>query len=257
MDIKRLAKRTAFQLQKNSPYILTGFGAAGVIATAIMTGYSSIKAYEIVKEHESNDWDPDEWKAHKKNPLKNYVKWTWKCYISPALMGTASIACIIGAQSVNGKRYAALASVYSLTQDTLKDYQAKVVEKIGEKKESQIRDEVAQERLNKNPSSDATIIMTGKGETLCYDALSGRYFKHDIESIRRIVNDLNHDLMGQMWVYLNDLYCALGLATVKMGDELGWTVDDLIEIKFSTMMSDDGQPCLVLDYEVVPKVSIH
>lgn len=253
MDIKRWVKRAVMQVEKNSPYILTGFGAAGVVATAVMTGYSTLKAYEIICDNENKDWDPDEWVEHKKNPWKNRIKWTWKCYISPALMGSASIACIIGAQSVNSKRYAALAGLYSFTQDTLKDYREKVVEKIGEKKENQIHEEVVQERLNKNPKTDNTVIISGKGETLCYDSLSGRYFKHDIESIRQIVNDLNRDVINHMWVSLNDLYCALGIGTVKMGEDMGWNTDELLTIHFDTMLSNDGQPCLVLDYNVSTK----
>lgn len=253
MNVKGLVKQGMLAIQKNSPYILTGFGAAGVIGTAIMTGYSTLKAYGIICDKEYEDWDPDEWNEHKKHPWKNRIKWTWKCYIPPVLMGASSIGCIIGAQSVNSQRYAAIASLYSLTKDTLTDYQAKVVEKIGEKKESQIRDEVAQERINRNPVKDSTVIITGKGESLCYDSLSGRYFKSDIETLRRLENDFNHDLMGHMWVSLNDLYFAMGIPGVKMGEELGWTVDELIEFKFSTMLSDDKQPCIVLDYDVTTK----
>lgn len=253
IDIKSLARGMGDVLQKNSPYILTGLGAAGVVTTAIMTGRSTIKAHNIVKENESKDWDQEEWRAYRDKPLVQRIQWTWRCYIPPVLMGAASIACIIGAQSVNTKRHAALAAAYSLTESTLHDYQEQVKKHLGEKKEQHIRDEVAQKRLDDNPASKNEIIMTGKGDSLCYDSISGRYFKSDIEKLRRIQNDLNHDLMGVMWVPLNDLYFAMGLSGIKIGEDVGWTVDELIDFRFSSKITDEGEPCLVIDYDVTPR----
>lgn len=44
MDVKQLVRKTGLAIQKNSPYILSGFGAAGVVATAIMTGKAVLKS---------------------------------------------------------------------------------------------------------------------------------------------------------------------------------------------------------------------
>ena len=259
MNLKHLIHTTGAFLEKNSPQILTGLGVAGVVSTAVMTGRASIKAHDIVMEKErilASTSDPDileEFDKFQAHPIVQKVKWTWKCYIPPFLMVATSIACIIGAQSVNTKRNAALATLYSLTKTTLDDYQEKVVETIGEKKEELIRGEVAQKRLEEKPKTEAMIFGVRQGNTLCFDTLSGRYFMHDMEKIRRIVNDLNHDLMGVMWVPLNDFYYALGMEGVKLGEEIGWTVDELIDVKFTSRLTDDGDPCLVLDYDVTPR----
>lgn len=257
MNLKALGKTAVGFLQKNSPYILTGLGCVGVVTTAVMTGKSTIKAKEIVDKYEDEHGEkhrdhPHVWIKYDTN-WKEKLKLTWKCYIPPAIMAGTSIACIIGAQSVNVKRHAALAAVYSMTEATLKDYQDKVIEQIGEKKEQKIREEVVQKKLDENPLSKNEVIYTDRGRMLCFDAMSGRYFKHDIEKIRRTVNDLNHDLLGVMWVPLNDFYYALGLPGIKLGEELGWTVDELIDVKFTSKLADDGEPCLVLDYDLTPR----
>ncbi|WP_300899366.1 DUF6353 family protein [Turicimonas muris] len=261
VDIKSLIRGMGEVLQKNSPYILTGLGAAGVVTTAVLTGRAAIKASDLI--YEKSDLLTmklsQEELAKRGNPHAYEMTWqekinlTWKCYIPPVLMGVSSIACIIGAQSVNTKRNAALAAAYSLTESTLLDYQEKVKEHLGEKKEQHIRDEVAQKRLDDNPASKSEIIVTDKGDTLCYDSISGRYFKSDIEKLRRIQNDLNHDLMGVMWVPLNDLYFAMGLSGIKIGEDLGWTVDELIDFRFSSKITDEGEPCLVIDYDLTPR----
>lgn len=252
MNIKSLIKAAGGFIEKNSPQILTGLGVAGVVSTAIMTGRATVQAQKAIFE----DKLEKEMAAEGDDILytwKDKVKASWKCYIPPAIMCGCSVACIIGSQSINTKRNAALATVYSLTKSTLEEYQDKVVETIGEKKEELLRGEIDQKKLDSKPASGEHIIETGRGKVLCFDSLSGRYFRHNMEVIRRIVNDLNHDLLGVMWVPLNDFYYALGLEGIKLGDEIGWTVDDLIEVKFTSKVSDEGEPCLVLDYDVVPR----
>jgi hypothetical protein len=165
-------------------------------------------------------------------------------------MGGLTIGCIIGSNSINLRRNAALAGLYSLTETALKEYKAKVIETIGEKKERDIRDEVAKERIHKNPVSDNEVVITGYGETLCYDFLSGRYFKSDRERINRAVNKLSRDMMTDMTISLNQLYDELGLRNTKMGDMVGWHIDDgIIEPDYSSQLTENGIPCLVLDFK--------
>lgn len=230
---------------RNSPTILTGLGVLGLIGTTVMAVQATPKAMMLI-EHEENE-------ARRALEPKEIFQVTWKCYLPALGMGIITAACIIGAHKINIKRNAALVSVYSLSQAALKEYQAKVVETIGKNKERKIKDDVAKEKLEKNPVSSNEIIMTGKGETLCYDALSGRYFKSDIEQIRQILNKVSRDLMSEMTISVNDVYHELGLNSTKVGDMLGWNVDNgLIEPRFSSQLTDDGTPCLVLDFEEDP-----
>ena len=104
------------------------------------------------------------------------VKLTWKVFIPPILMGATSIACIIGANSINTSRNAALAALYSLSETAFREYKNKVIEEIGRNKELKIRDDITKDQINNNPMRDRTVIITGNGDVLCYDKLSDRYF---------------------------------------------------------------------------------
>lgn len=262
LNVKDLVHRGLGFVQRNSPYILTGLGCAGVVSTAIMTGQAAVKARDTLVEYELDKTDEVYGDRIKATPghmeiynttINEKVRLTWKYFIPPALMGATSMACIIGAQTVNTKRHAALASLYTLTDQTLKDYQEKVVEHFGKNKEQKVRDDMAQDILDAHPVNPNNIIRTPHGDTLCFDVYSGRYFTHDIESLRRIQNDFNHDLMGVMWCSLNDLYYTMGLEEVKMGNDLGWTVDELLDFRFSSKLASDGTPCLVIDYDLTPR----
>lgn len=231
-------------ISRNSPAILTELGCAGVLTTAILTGRATLRASEILKMEA-----PDE-----QLPATEIVKLTWKVFIPPVLVGASSIACIIGANTINTHRNAALAALYSLSETAFREYKEKVVEEIGRNKELKVRDSIAQDRVTTNPVGDRTIIFTGNGEVLCYDALCDRYFKSSAEKIRQQVLELNEDLRNDMWLDLNDLYYAIGLPSTKLGNQVGFDIDKgYIQVDYTGTLTPEGQPCLSIDMTVYPK----
>lgn len=232
---------------KHSPEILTGIGIAGMISAGVMAVKATPKALDKIKDIKDKDLE-------KKEETKEIIKKVAPVYIPSIVTCGMSAACIIGASSINLKRNAALATAYSLSENALKEYQNKVLETVGPKKERTIRDEVAKDHIDKNPVTNNEIIITSAGNTLCYDSVSGRYFTSDIEKLKRIENELNKRLMSEMYISLNELYYELGLRNTKEGNELGFNIDDgLIDFTFSAQIADNGQPCIVLDYLVGPR----
>ncbi len=248
-SLTKLAKDFGSAVSKHSPEILVGIGISGMIATTVLAVKATPKAIALINEKaEDEDCLPEE--------INNVEKFKlcWKCYIPAAITCVTSAACLIGAQSVNARRNAALAAAYTLSDSALREYKEKVIETIGEKKEQIVRDKIAEERIKKNPDTNAEVIVTDRGETLCYDSLSGRYFHSDPEAIKQAVNELNETMLNDMYVSLNEFYDALGLDHTKLGDDLGWSMDDgLVRISFSSQLSSRNKPCLVLDYQVAPR----
>lgn len=264
-NLSSISKGIRTALTKHSPEILTGIGITGMITTTVLAVRATPRAVELISDlkkeqlHSITQEQVEE--LHKNgevdlNPITaiDIVKATWKCYIPAAITGSLSVICLIGASSVNVRRNAALATAYTLSESALKEYQEKVVEQIGEKKEQAVRDAIAKDKLEQDPVTNREVIITEKGDTLCYDALSGRYFKSDIDKIKKAVNEINRNLLGDMYISLNDFYYELGLDNTKLGDELGWNVDNgLIDLNFSSQLASDGTPCLVINYQVAPK----
>lgn len=244
-NLSSIVKSARAAMKKHSPEILTGIGIAGMITTTIMAVRATPKALVLIEDKK------DELGTDELTKMET-VKAAWPCYIPSAIVGTASVLCLVGASSTNLRRNAALATAYTLSETTLKEYQEKVVETIGEKKEQGIREQVAKEKMIKNPVREVILTERG-GNTICYDAISGRYFKSDRDTITRIVNDLNRQMRDEMYVSLNDFYYELGLDSTQIGDDLGWHIDKgYIEIDFSSHLDANGTPCLVMDYRVAP-----
>lgn len=246
-NLSNISKGIRTAIKKHSPEILTGIGITGMITTAVMAVRATPKALFLIEERK------EETNVDRLTPMET-IKATWTCYIPAAISGGLSVICLIGASSVNVRRNAALATAYTLSESALKEYQEKVVEHIGEKKEQAVRDAIAKDKLEQDPVTNREVIITDKGNTLCYDALSGRYFKSDIDKIKKAINEINKNMLGDMYVSLNDFYYELGLDNTKLGDDLGWNVNNgLIDLNFSSQLASDGTPCLVINYQVAPR----
>jgi hypothetical protein len=257
MNFTGLVKRIQTSANRHSPEILTGIGIAGMLTTVILAVRVTPKAVRRIEQAETEKSLQlglgSESIDGVLTPVET-IRVTWKYYIPAVITGGMSIACLIGANAVNTRRNAALATAFAFSESTLREYRAKVIDTIGEKKEQTVRDAIAKDQVDRNPVSNREIYITEKGGSLCLDTVSGRYFKSDIETIRKAINNVNFQMLREMSVTLNDFYYELGLANTKQGYDLGWHVDDgRIEVSFSSQIADDGTPCLVLDYRVAPK----
>lgn len=248
LNLASIVQSAKVVISKHSPEILTGLGIAGMITTTVLAVKATPKALKLIDERKKEDG------VEELTPVET-VKAAWKCYIPAAVTCVASTACLIGASSVHLRRNAALATAYKLSETALTEYREKVVETIGEKKEELVRDKVAQEQVNKNPVHNNEVYITDKGDTLFLDPLSKRYFKGNIDRIRRAENKLNKSMLHDMFGYvsLNDFYDEIGLEQTELGERMGWNTDKgLIDIHFSPSITKDDQPCLVIDHRNAP-----
>ena len=255
-------------MDKHSPEILTGIGIAGMITTTVLAVKATPKALELIgeakykKEEETVEHNckvnkVSECMSSDLKPLE-VVKAAWKPYVPAAITGSLSVACLVGASRVNFKRNAALATAYTLSEKVLKDYKDSVVETIGEKKEEKIKEKVAQKKVDKQPASKSEVVMVNSdGNVLFLEPVSNRYFKSDVESIRKIVNDLNYRLTTgtEEYISLSEFYDEIGLSHTSISDEIGWNIyrDGQIAVDMPSAKTDKGEPCLVLDYNVSPR----
>ena len=243
MDIKKIRNSIVDTVSDKSPEILIGFGLAGMLTSTILAVKATPKALDILKQEDRELSKVDK------------VKLTWKCYAPAAIGYCASAACIIGANSVNAKRNAVLAGAYKLSESALLEYRDKVKEVIGEEKEREIKDSIAQDRVDKTPEKRQEVLVAGNGDTLCYDMHSGRYFKSNMEEIKGIANKVNYKLMQDNFLSVNDFYEELGLEPTVTGYDFGWNVEDgLIELYFTSTLTEAGQPCLALHFDNMPRM---
>lgn len=243
--IQTLSKSLWNIAQKHGSEILITMGTGGLITAVGLGIYATIKAVKTVEE----EFDDTE-----KPTTKEIAKATWKYYIPTGVTMIVSTGCIIFASRENNKRNMALATAYTLSETAMSEYKEKVIDTIGKKKEKDIQDSIAADKVKDNPASPNQVVITEKGDTLCYDTLSGRYFKSNIDKVKQSFVSLNYDIVRDMYASVNDLYYLLGLECVSRFDDLGWNVNKgVVEPNYSYIPTENGEPCLVIDYSVEPR----
>lgn len=246
-SLKRTLNVVGEGLKRNSPAILTALGVVGLGASLVMTVKSTLQAKELLEDAE--------FKKGSVLTKEEVIKTAWKAYIPPVITATITGAAIIGINSTHKRRYTALAGLYTMSETALKEYQDQVLEEIGPKKAEKIQGDILQSKLDENPLSKNDVIRTGHGQTLCYDVLSGRYFESDIEFLKEARNAFNHELItgSPLWLSVNDFYAEINLSPIWLGEQYGWTPDELMEYKEGSKLADNGDPCYVLDFYVKPR----
>lgn len=249
-------------LKKYSPQILTVLGIVGMIGTVVMAVKATPKCEQILEEAEERlreETKDEKATLDKKETAKYFVKAYWPV----AAMGVVSTACFIASNYVSGKREAVMATALGVSEAALHRFQETTLETVGRNTMDEIKAKVADKHLAESKvdvsteeKRNANVTRTKYGETLFYDPYLDRYFRSDLEHIRRCVNDLNERALSGDFIPLNDLYYLLDLNECKKGDDFGWHPydgGDKVEIKYSARIADWGEPCIVLDYEVEPE----
>jgi hypothetical protein len=238
----------------NSTTILTVIGVSGTITTAYLTGKASVKAAEMLKEEQEKVSDQEPHRLNDKGQMKfqDKVKKVWPVYIPPVAVGTLTIASIITANQIASKKMAALAVASTVSERAFQEYRDKVVEKLGEKKEVAIRDEVAQDRVSNTPLTKEVLVV-GAGEVLCFDLYTGRYFQSTVEKIRQAENKINYEILNHMYASLSRFYDLVGIPPTQYSDDVGWNgLTERFEIRFSTVLSPDQRPCIAVEFAHPP-----
>lgn len=251
--ISELAKKAQFFVTENSTAILTGVGVAGTVATAILSGKASFKAAHILSDPDNRQRLLPEGDRHRPINRMEQLQLIWPQYIPAVGVGAVTITSIIFSNRISTKEAAAMAAAYGLSERAFAEYKDKVVEKIGQNKETAVRDEIAQDRVNANPVNTRELILAGTGEVLCYDVLTGRYFQSSVEEIKRAENAVNYDIVNHDSASLSKFYDEIGLPPTPYSDSVGWDIDNRCDVKFSTVMSIDDRPCVSIDFGRWPK----
>lgn len=253
MGIKNILDSSMDTIRKNGPEILTGLGVAAFVGSTVFAVVGTVKAVkkiESVKEERKKTSQGDE-----KLTKMEVVKSTGAYFIPSIALLALGTTCSISAANKFNKRNVALVTALGISERALVDYKEEVKKVLGPKKIKEVEENavVSKAKITDLPAEEF-IVNTGRGNALCYDAISGRWFRSSLTSIQSAANEVNRRLMDEMFIDLNDWYYELGLRPIAIGNELGFNIDDgFIEISKGSGITDNGTPYLVIDYMVRPR----
>ena len=226
--------------------IAAGIASAGMVATAIFAAKGGAK---LATQSEKT----------KKDVLEAYAPAAAAGAVTLAAVGYLGYTTTdLGNKLL--KEIASHALTVAVGQKAMAALEQKAAELIGPKKTRQLVDEhtmaehEARTKAHNVPPLSAVEMddLMCSGDTLCYDASSGRYFRSDSEFIRSVVNDLNEDIIIGGEVSFNDIYDALGLDHTTLGPCFTNKPYQTIEADFTTKLVESygrQTPCLIVKFK--------
>lgn len=250
MTFKTILGATEKFVTDNSPGILTGLGVAGAVTTAVLTGREAFKVgmdastqyHEAVQEGEPLPEHLLE--------TKHLVKTYWRGFIPAGISAAATVTCVIAANHIGSRRTAAIAAAFKLSEQLTDEYKDRVIKTLGAKKEETMRSELAKDRMERTGGSD--LIIVAGAESIFFDELSGRFFKSEMEKVRKAVNDINYQINNNYYASLTDFYNQLGLHPTTFSDAVGWNSDELLEVKYAATLLPDDRPAIGITFNTKP-----
>lgn len=244
-------------LKKNSATILTVAATAGVIITSVLSAKAAIKASRVLAHKEE--------KKGEKLTFEETISAVWTIYIPPVVAGISTITCVFGANILNQRQQASLASAYALIENSYKEYKAKLKELYGEEAHNNIIDAIAVKKCEDVYISAGGLesaynqeIESDTEPRLFYDEYSGRYFESTIEKVLLAEYHLNRNYILRGFARLNDFYEFLGLEQTDYDEAVGWDIcSEIYWIDFNhrkTFIGDDndGFECYVIEMPYYP-----
>lgn len=254
--IANLVKRGQVLVAENSAAILTGTGIVGTVTTAVLAGRAGFKSYALILERQldANAAAAEEDSGAEEAELSTFqkVKIVWPLYVPPVASGITTIGSIFFSHRISASKSASLVAAYGLSEKAFQEYKTKVIEKLGDKKEDALRDEIAQDRVTANPPQETQIIMVAGGDVVCYDSHNGRYFKSSMEALKQAENEINKEILQDGYASLSSFYDKIGLDSTEYSNNVGWNLNNLLDVKYSTAMTPDNKPCIVMDFRIEP-----
>jgi hypothetical protein len=242
-NLSQLSGAIERSFKENSPLILAVAAGVGVLTTAYLTGVASFQAAKVIKAKEDVEGTPTE----RKERVKERTKLVWKLYIPAGISTATTIGCIVGSNRLGAQKILAAQAALSFTERAYSDYRAKVIEEFSERKDESIRDKVVADQVKRGAPSNEVMI-TSPGNILCCELFTGRYFVSDMETLKKAVNELNEKLLKRDFMTLDSFYDILGLAQTTESGNIGWKSSKLMELKFSTALTEDNRPCITFEY---------
>jgi hypothetical protein len=251
--------KARFLLGQNSSTILTGMGVAGTVSTAVLTARGTFKAANAISTEEINKsnvaWKPEgtEEVLVQRVPLSKVeqVKLVWPFYIPAVTTGMITVIAIVAANRIDSKKIAALTVASGLSDRALQEYKAKVEEKLTARQMQNVKDELASDRVHAKPTPSESVLMVGEGQVLCFDELTGRYFRSSAEDIKKAENKLNHRILNNDGASLAEFHDELGIESTPYTDMVGWSPDTMVEVEFHSVLKDN-KPVLAVNFNYPP-----
>ena len=162
--VTRAASKCGYKLKKASPTIMIVGAAIGGVTATVLACKATIKAQDILKEHnaavqtihdtkakiDSGELVLGEGETYTENEFKNDITTAYvhtgvalaKVYAPAVALGVASLGCMFGSHHIMTKRNASLTAAYIALDKAFEEYRTRVTDRFGDRVQQELEHNV-------------------------------------------------------------------------------------------------------------------
>lgn len=233
-------------IRSSANLICTAVEIVGFGSTVYCVNKAAPKANAIIKDMTAAG-------ASKKEIAKALLP----VYTPAITVGSLTIGTMVVHAVLSEKDKALLGTLLGTAEATITAYQDKIIDVVGPEKASEIKAAVAKQTTDhfKLPENPADIVDTGNGTTRIKDGWSGVVYYSDINVVKSAVNKFNDIILTRdTWKELNEFYEMIGIGTAnsECGRNVGYNIDQLLEVEPVPIIDTDGKTTVIMSYENRP-----
>lgn len=227
---------------KHAPTILTGAGTVGLVGTAVLASRATLTYKELIADEvmvitdgpnlmkRNEHYTEEEFRKDRIVCYSRIVTKTVKHYAPTIALGVASVAAFWWSHSIQSKRIAGLAAAYTALDASYRKYKKSVASVIGEesmkKVEEKILDDVVftDEPFEYDEMAESVIPEYSPYARIIDENASVWDPSDDITelNIHAQLNYMNDILRTRGYLFLSDVYDALGIPRTPASQVVGW-----------------------------------
>lgn len=240
MNFKRTLKTLQLKAKKNAPRLKIYAGGAGTMAAGIWACYETTKLPATLDEIKADIDAVKSTDYTSKDLTLAYIKGAGKVgrlYSGPIAAEAASLGLIFSGEHDWCKREAQAAAACATYSTILKNYRKNVVEELGEEADRRFRYGLKEEEIVEKDENGKNVkhkevtadIDTHSDFARFFDESCGNWDKdseYNIMFLNGVQSWATNKLRADGYLFLNDVYKALGMQPSYAGNYVGWIYDD-------------------------------
>lgn len=246
VDISTMKQSARLFFHKNGPGIMVVGGVIGLIGSGVMACIATRKVDDVIVRNKNRIEA-----IHKTVPAEEQKKELTLGYLHAGLdfaalygpsivLGALSATSVLVGHDILKKRNLRLAVAYMTLDQGYRQYRNRVIERYGEEVDQELRFGTHKEKIEETVTDEKGKEKKVKKEVQVYDEDISGYAKwftleeseiaeqnidYNLMILKGIQTSVNIDLRTRGYLFLNDVYSALGYKRTKAGQVVGWVYD--------------------------------
>ena len=240
------AGKQILAVQSKSPAILFGVGVVGVVAATVMACRATLKVDDVLDEHQEasakidyaveniEGYDETDMKQDKLRLMIRTSGRLAKLYLPGVAVGIVSICALTGSHMILNRRNVAMTAAYAAVEKGFRDYRDRVIGELGKDKDDEFRYGVVEREIVEETET-GPVVKTLKGfdpnkvsgYAKIFDESCAPWERNSASNrtfLQCQQNFLNQRLQARGYVFLNEMYKALGIPETQAGQTIGWSL---------------------------------